>query len=101
MHILSKSTPLHLFGQIEDHESMVGSLNERISGLESDLKSSEDLLQEKLSALGQYEDDSAQLNEEILKLKESLTLLETERNQSNTENTQLQELVKRVFCSRS
>lgn len=72
---------------------MANTQNERITGLESDLKSSEDLLQEKLSALGQYEEDYAQLNEEILTLKENLSLMESEKNQTLSENTQLQGMV--------
>lgn len=78
---------------MEELENSASVLSERVASLESDLKSSEDLLQEKLSALAQYEEDSAQLNEEILSVKEKISLTESEKRAAQSENTQLQALV--------
>lgn len=71
----------------------MSNLNERIASLESQVQSSEDLLQEKLSALDQLQCDSAQLNEDILELRDRLGNCETERDGFQAETITLRSMV--------
>lgn len=72
---------------------------ERCSGLESDLKASEELLQEKLSALAQLQEDSAVLNEQLLAVKEQLSKSVADNTQLQSENNDLQLVVGSMQCS--
>lgn len=74
-------------------EQQVSSLKVRVEDLEFNVKSSEDLLQEKLSALGQLQEDSAVLNESILELKEKVASAEADKARVAAENISLQTLV--------
>ncbi|XP_067928545.1 early endosome antigen 1-like [Watersipora subatra] len=79
--------------QSRNFEQQITSFNERIASLEVDLKASEELLQEKLSALDQLQEDSAVLNEKVLELKELLSSNESEKRRLDEENISMQALV--------